>query len=202
MGDYTTNNKKQEVKIGTCGAGYYSTFNQLKALRTPSEDAKDYLSQNSFCAFPFPDYDKKQCGEISQFHSGERVEFPVYMPEGIEVYHSTVQVEVKGRHNAPKKIMNVDCPDTGKHSSILFLDWQIKKEGILYPMAVCPYCGQMSYFNNDEVKKIVEYNTEDAKKEFQYKSNTLDKSIKEQAQKEYEYKLEVYKRMEVTTFNQ
>lgn len=65
MGDYLKNGEK----IGTCGDAYYATKQMLEKHKDDPESGY-YLNPENGCsfAFPYPAYDGKDVGGISNFH--------------------------------------------------------------------------------------------------------------------------------------
>ena len=168
MGDYTKNNRKQDVKIGTCGKGYYTTFKMLEELKNPSADALHYLNKNSSCAFPFPQFDDKECGEISQFHEGQKINFSINIPKEVTIFHDRIvhHIHPKGGANGGVNLF-IPCPyEEGANTSNNFdkdkksvlLNWEMRKAKKSHIVCSCPYCGEENWFNDEEMEKIIPFN--------------------------------------------
>ena len=157
MGDYT----KSGAKIGTCGEGYYATKQMLEAVNDNNSTVAAYLNPNGKCsfAFPFPEYDGMQIGQMSNFHEGERVDLTFFFPANIESHHKQVlyQFSPKG---APMKNLYCECPqkyreNTLEHEHIYFrLTEQVWHDGQLKIAAVCPYCETSNIFSKEEAELI------------------------------------------------
>ncbi len=159
MGDYTKNN----VKIGTCGRAYYATKSMLEALSQDSE-VRHYLDPLNKCsfAFPFPEYDGKQVGEISNFHEGQRVDFQIKIKkEGSQTFHKHIVHHV---HPQGAEGVNLfcDCPYSGEEKRsrmssgmIAFrLVDQIYYDSNLCIAGECVYCGERNIFSIDEAEEV------------------------------------------------
>jgi hypothetical protein len=157
MGDYT----KSGAKIGSCGEAYYATKQMLEAVNDNDSVVAAYLDPKNKCAFafPFPEYDGMQIGQMSNFHEGERVELTFFFPANIESHHTQVlyQLSPKG---APMKNLYCQCPQKYKegaseHDHIYFrLYGQIWHEGSLKITAECPYCKCSNIFDKEEAELI------------------------------------------------
>lgn len=209
MGDYTKNNKGHEVKIGTCGAGYYTTFKQLQKLHTPSNDAKHYLEKHdgTTYVFPFPDHDHKECGTISQFHSNEKIHFFINIPEGVKVHHSKIAHHMHPKGGAQINVF-FDCPHENEHVSNNFdkkavkmsVDYQVVCGGKFHVMGGCIYCNEQNYFSQDEAVQIVEFNAAPLRSELLRLEGKTDDNTKLRVA-QINYQLEVLNRI-LSTYEQ
>lgn len=106
MGDYASNGEK----IGTCGQGYYAT---RKALETQAakgcKESQYYLNPENGCyfAFPFPEYDGKQIGEISTFH--EPTNFLIELPPSDNYFHGEIVHHIHPHGGAGVNLF-IPCP--------------------------------------------------------------------------------------------
>lgn len=186
MGDYTKNN----AKIGTCGNAYYATLPMLEAIKHEnSEEVNYYLDPSKSCsfAFPFPEYDGKKIGEISNFHEGERVDFFIQIKNQKNTFHKKIVT-----HLHPKEGQGInlfcDCPYHSKENvSHNFNDENVKFrlvnqlyfKGSLAIAGECIYCGETNIFDEAEALEVCEnlkksadyYAAEANKKEYQGKVN-------------------------------
>ena len=178
MGDYT----KKGVKIGTCGKGYYTTLEMLKKQANSNDDEINYyLNPKNKCsfAFPFPQYDGKQIGEISSFH--DDVQCFVHLPSTIDSVHTKITT-----HLHPKGGQGINlfmaCPydkvNKSDHSSNLdksFITMRISGQGYfndsLRVLATCIYCNQGQYLDEHETDLAYESLMKQAEQEVKY-SNT------------------------------
>lgn len=163
MGDYLKNGNK----IGTCGRGYYATKSQLEKVKDDPEAAY-YLNPKNGCsfAFPYPEYDGKEAGQISNFHEGEKAE-PIILflkREGSQTHHTRI-----AHHIHPKGGQGInlfcDCP---YHSAEnvpnnfndefvrFYLNEQVYVNSELAISAQCIYCGQTNIFEAEEAKEAAE----------------------------------------------
>lgn len=163
MGDYTKNN----AKIGTCGRAYYATKSMLEKLIDEPE-ADYYLKPENSCffAFPFPQFDLKSIGDISVFHTEERNEFLVQLPnkKGRNSYHQQL---VFHKHPAGGAGLNFfcDCPfhnsETAsrnfKNDNLKFyLKYETYFRGELTIAGECIYCRELNIFDAEENIEICE----------------------------------------------
>ena len=160
MGDYLKNG----AKIGTCGSAYYATKKMLEKAASDPEAAY-YLNPENSCsfAFPFPEYDGKKAGEITNFHEGERVDFFFSAPEGMQIFHSYIWF-----HTHPKggEGVNIQTPCVYQNEATtskmyystarMRLDTQKYYKGSLYITAKCIYCGESTIFDREEAFLIAE----------------------------------------------
>lgn len=164
MGDYTKNGQK----IGTCGKAYYATLQMLQNEKSIGDsEINHYLKPENKCsfAFPFPEYDGKKIGEISNFHEGDRVDFQIRIKkDGSNTFHQKIV-----HHIHPKGVAGInlfcDCP---YHSSenvsknfvgdeIVFnLKEQIYFQGNLHISGECVYCGETNVFDESEAIEVCE----------------------------------------------
>ncbi len=157
MGDYT----KSGIKIGSCGEGMYATKKMLEDLNETTGDVAAYLNPEYKCSFPFPfpEYDGKKAGEISNFHEGERVELCFAFPANIESHHNKVLYQFKPK-GVPMKNLYCECPQkyndgAGKHDTIyLRLTSQVWHGGTLKVQAECPYCKTKNILDKEEAEII------------------------------------------------
>lgn len=214
MGDYTINNRKEEVKIGTCGAGYYTTFKMLENLKVLSYDSNYYLDKTKgiYCAFPFPEYDTKECGEISQFHDDLKIHFTIDIPTVVELHHGSITHHIHPRGGANGGVnMFFPCPYTpGGDISTNFdrartsinLNWEYRKDGCSYIMGSCPYCNSENYFSKEEAESIIHYNVPPLDRRHKLLTELINSnpdnirtsSYKEEL-KQIDYKKEVFNRI-------
>lgn len=162
MGDYLKNG----TKIGTCGRGYYATLEMLKKHKgDPEADA--YMDPKNGCsfAFPFPEYDLKSVGEISNFHKGDMVEYVVSLPaDQFETYH-----ERMSHHLHPKGLPGFNvffpCPyeagsevstNFNKNEVKFYLKEQIYFDGKLAVLVECVCCGRRNVLELKESIYIAE----------------------------------------------
>jgi len=157
MGDYLRNG----VKIGTCGSAYYATKSMLEAVKSDPEAAY-YLDPKNKCnfAFPFPEYDGKKVGEISNFHAG-RAEF--FFEFAGDAYHQDICTHLHPRGGAGINLFH-PCPYNGGRSSANFknvptwrLSRQVNIDGRLHIMAECIYCEAPNYFSKEEAATVCEW---------------------------------------------
>ena len=156
MGDYT----KSGEKIGTCGAGYYATKQMLEDLNEKGGDVEAYLNPKNNCsfAFPFPEYDGKEVGEISNYHDDMRVNLHFFYPANRLSHHKKVLYQLKPQ-GVPMKNLYCECPqkynEETKEGNIYFrLSEQVYFEGKLCITAECPYCENVNIFDKEEAEMI------------------------------------------------
>lgn len=209
MGDYLNNGNK----IGTCGNGYYTTLKALELHRGEPE-ANHYLNPKNKCsfAFPYPKYDGKKAGEISQFHEGERSEFIFTVPSTVECFH-----EQMSHHLHPKGGEGINvfypCPYMeGAHVSTNFnksnvrfrLMYQRYYNESLHITADCIYCGCSNIFSAEEAEIIVENERRQLDKlraDIERKNRSVydyEKQDAEQLQRTYDFNKTVLDRIEAT----
>jgi hypothetical protein len=168
MGDYATNNKGQEFKIGTCGQGYYTTFKMLEDLKDKNSDVLYYLKGDKVSAvFPFPEHDNKQPGEISQFHEDKKIFFNINIPASVIIYHDTIthHIHPRGGINGGVNVF-IKCPydndeiskNFDKSKVSMLLDYEYRKDGKGYIQCSCPYCGEQNWFDEKEINDILVFN--------------------------------------------
>ena len=207
MGDYV--NRTGE-KIGTCGQAYYATLEMLKKenKRCPHDsEVSHYLKPENKCsfAFPFPEYDNKEIGAISNFHEGQRVFFPLYL-SGFETFHGKITHHIHPR-NAEGVNLFTDCPyrnenvsrNMNKSIEVFHLTTQVYYEGKLHIMGECAYCGERNVFSMEEAQIIASEILERSDKLIKYWDNYPPEQ-KEQNKKQSEYLREVSKRI-IETYN-
>lgn len=191
MGDYLRNGDK----IGTCGRAYYATKKQLENLKGEPE-ANYYLNPLNGCsfAFPYPEYDNKKAGKISNFHEGEKAE-PVIIflnKEKNQTHHKKIV-----HHIHPKGGQGInlfcDCPYHNKEtvssnfnddSVRFYLNEQIYTGGQLSISGTCIYCGQENIFEAEEAKEAAENLFKEAEKAEKDANNPVYKHMAEQLKKE------------------
>jgi len=171
MGDYT----KAGAKIGTCGAAYYATKEMIQAEHDKgdtSDDIRYYLDpkQPIRFAFPFPEYDGKKIGEISNFHEDQRADF--FFKWAGESFHKEVinHIHPKGGQgvnlasNCPQDItkerFNAINPDS--HTYRLVYQINDRQTGKLAIAAECIYCNTLNVFEEHEAYQITEQLLEEA----------------------------------------
>ena len=160
MGDYT----KSGVKIGTCGQAYYATKSMLEAIKSDPE-AAHYLNPVNGCsfAFPFPEYDGKKVGEISNFHSDQRAEYYIFLKPGNSLHKDIIH------HVHPKMGQGINlffpCPVSAesKHSRNFDKSYETFRitdqayvGGKLVMMVECIYCEQKQYLDETEMLQAVQ----------------------------------------------
>jgi hypothetical protein len=162
MGDYTKNGTG--AKIGTCGRAYYATKGMLEKIGNDNE-ANWYLNpaNKAFFAFPFPEFDGKQIGDISVFHTEERDEFMVRLKSaGRNSYHGNL---VFHKHPAGGEGLNFfcDCPyhnngNTSRNFNNEYLKFYLKYQtyydGRLTIAGECIYCRELNIFDEDEIAEM------------------------------------------------
>jgi len=215
MGDYATNNKGQEFKIGTCGQGYYTTFKMLEDLKEKNEDVLYYLKGDKVSAvFPFPEHDNTEAGEISQFHEDKKIFFNINIPASVIIYHDKITHHVNPRGGVNGGVnMYMDCPyendnisqNFDKSRVSMLLDYEYRKDGKGYIQCSCPYCGEKNWFNEKEIKEILEFNLpglyselEKTQTNFIYNSDRYDEYQLRDLERYIErlkYKIEVFNRI-------
>jgi hypothetical protein len=174
MGDYLNNGNK----IGTCGQGYYTTLEALKEFRSESEAAY-YLKPQNGCsfAFPFPEYDGKRAGEISNFHEGDRVDFLVSLPaDKFNTFHNKISnhINVAGTQINVFSPCVYDGADTStnfdKSRVKMYLKEQKYFNGSLHVVCTCACCGTSNILDLEEAVYIA--------KDLQQKSERLNTQSK------------------------
>lgn len=156
MGDYTKNN----VKIGTCGQAYYSTYQMLKDLKEnrPGDlgDGEFYLNEDmgAIFAFPYPEFDGKPIGSVSVFHEQDKLELFAYSGDA---YHRQVRYYLQPTHCEGVNVY-ADCP-MGKGS--VRPKYQLYGEARLTGgewgvVMVCPYCKEKTIFEEHEIQAMYE----------------------------------------------
>lgn len=159
MGDYTKNG----VKIGTCGHAYYATKQMLEDIKTDPE-AKQYLDPKNKCsfAFPFPEYDGKKVGEISNFHEGERAEQIIIIKrEGNNTFHKHIihHIHPKGGQgvnlfcNCPYESTEKTSRFEDKYFRFNLKDQKYYSSGELTITGDCIYCGESNVFTKEEAEE-------------------------------------------------
>jgi len=167
MGDFTKNG----TKIGTCGSGYYATLEMLEkhVLKYGNiDDAAWYIDPKQSCnfAFPFPEYDGKAIGDISNFHAEDRTNFyfAIEIGETDMVHHKDICTNVHpDGGNGVNLFHPCPCLDFSK-TSVNFdrskqtfrLECQVYYQKSLCISGRCIYCGCSNVFSFDEALKIVE----------------------------------------------
>jgi len=164
MGDYTKNG----TKIGTCGNAYYSTLPMLeKQANTGDSDINYYLKPENKCtfAFPFPEYDGKQIGQISNFHEEDRVDFFIRIKkEGARTHHKDIIHHIHPKGGQGINLFH-DCPysSNAKISSNFdsnYLDFRLVSQAYtndgLAVVGKCIYCEETNVFEKHEAVEVCE----------------------------------------------
>lgn len=160
MGDYLKNG----AKIGTCGQAYYATRKALEAVRH-DEEAAIYLNPANACsfAFPFPEYDGKAVGEISNFHDGQRADYFFKLPKGCGI-HGTITHHIHPR-GAEGINLFIPCPysagsNTSRNFNPEFETFRLTSEkyenGKLRVLVECVYCGEKQLLTDSEIKMAIQ----------------------------------------------
>jgi len=167
MGDFTKNG----TKIGTCGSAYYATLEMLEkhVLRVGNiDDAHWYIDPKQGCnfAFPFPEYDGKLIGDISNFHDDQRTNFffQIRVELSDVTHHKDICTSLNPEGGSAVNVFHpCPCSDTAKtstnferHIQTFRLECQVYYEGSLCISGRCIYCGCSNIFTFDEALKIVE----------------------------------------------
>ncbi len=201
MGDYLNNGEK----IGTCGQAYYATLEMLKAHKGDKE-ADYYLNPSKGCsfAFPFPEYDGKQVGEISNFHEEDKVNFVISLPaDKFQTYHDRMYT-----HISPKGVQGINvffpCPYNGAETSSnfdesnvkLLLTEQMYVDGKLAAVAKCVCCGQRNILEDVEAVFVSEQIQEEAQRlQNQSKLDSYTTEEKTEKLKQANYLMKVASRL-------
>ena len=204
MGDFT----KKNEKIGTCGHAYYATKEMLENEHNldPSDgEVNYYLNPKNKChfAFPFPKYDGKKIGEMSNFHKGDREEF-TFSFETDESAHGTIT-----HHVHPKGAQGINlfvpCPYTdekvasrnfNKETKIFRLVGQHYFKGELLLTAECVYCKTLNVFSNEESLKLAEQLRKESEKLIKSaKNNYYHESERVRYENEATFLMEIVKRI-------
>lgn len=205
MGDYT----KSGEKIGTCGMAYYATKRMIQETFNSgdhSDDIKYYLNKKEsiYFAFPFPEYDNKKIGEISNFHEGERTDF--YFDFIGESHHKDITTHLHPKGGAGINLFH-PCPysenantstnfDKDKKTFRLTYQWNDRKTGNLFIVGECIYCGAQNIFESDEALQIVKTLKEKANYlKLQSENSYYHSSERERYLKESNYILKICVRM-------
>lgn len=160
MGDYT----KSGVKIGTCGDAYYATLPMLKAEADKGDiQSWHYIQPENGCtfAFPFPEYDKRRIGDISNFHSDQWM--PFYFRFKGKSFHKRVVTHMQPEGCPGVNVFSV-CPQDRENekrscsqmgdSDTFRLYGQCYHEGTLHVVGECPYCKALTIFDAEEAASI------------------------------------------------
>lgn len=176
MGDFTNNG----TKIGTCGKAYYATYWQIvKNFQTHGNNGDviyyyNLKRENGFSyAFPFPEFDGKKLGDISQFHIQQKngkVLYPVYLldSECKDIQHNETRSEIRDIYTDEKKNFYVKCfqdplnyrsnkaPDQNK----FYMEYTGFINGKPSILIYCAYCGAGTHFtldddNENEITKAI-----------------------------------------------
>lgn len=150
MGDYLENGKK----IGTCGVAHYATKKQLEAVRQGQEVAY-YLNPENRCTFAFPhlEYERKQAGDISNYHEEEAACLVVTVPEDWKSHHKQA-ISYKSAKNVPTMVAFATCPNTSNSDQYVYLTHQRFVDGKLNAVVTCPYCKGQSYLTPEEAEVL------------------------------------------------
>lgn len=161
MGDFTKNG----TKIGTCGKAYYATYWQIQNQQNLGGDLKYYLNlkrENGFSyAFPFPEFDGKKLGQISQFHIKAspneigKVIYPIYL-EDIdckEINHDEVFAHICDTYTSEKQIVRVPCKNS---KNKYYMEYTGFIHGVPSILLYCAYCGSGTHYtlNKDGTNEI------------------------------------------------
>lgn len=156
MGDYTNNG----IKLGTCGRAYYATKSMIEALPKDTETSGylNPINKASF-AFPLPEFDGKEAGEISIFHKPENELIVLEINKNSFTHHKKIVHHV---HPAGGQGVNLfcDCPYHSTENTSRFNDETIKFylkyqtfTGEGDEMAIvgeCIYCKETNIFEKHE----------------------------------------------------
>jgi hypothetical protein len=156
MGDYLKNG----AKIGTCGRAYYATKKQLEKFAN-EEEVQYYLDPKKGCsfAFPFPEYDNKEAGQISNFHEGERAEYFFSLPANTGL-HTQITHHIHPRGGEGINLF-IDCPYknpdiASRNFSKDFERFRLIEQGyhneVLSVVVECVYCQQRQILEDKEVE--------------------------------------------------
>ena len=162
MGDYTNNG----IKLGTCGRAYYATKSMIEALPKDTE-TNGYLNpkNKAMFAFPLPEFDGKEAGEISIFHKEKRDLTVIEIDKNNNTFHGKIVHHV---HPAGGQGINLfcDCPYHSTENTSRFNDETIKFylkyqsfTGEGEEMAIvgeCIYCNETNIFEKHEAEEAAE----------------------------------------------
>lgn len=205
MGDYTKNG----TKIGTCGRAYYATLPMLQkiAKNIGESEAKWYIqpSNKASFAFPFPEYDGKNVGEITNFLYGNRAEFTFVVPSDIETFHKEIVDHIHPR-GAEAINLFIPCPHSkeSKHSNnfsgqqVFRLMEQKYYNETLHVVAECVYCNERNIFTKDEIELICNGIDKCADSTEQWEKNRYPKEPEGHYTKQAKRMREISKRMRET----
>ena len=189
MGDYT----QKGFKIGTCGNAYYATKKMIEVEYLAGDHGSDvsyYLNKEQYIsfAFPFPEYDGKRIGGISNFHEGQRVDF-FFKFDG-DGCHDTICHHVHPKGGVGVNVF-VPCP-CSEHSQTsnnfdkkadqtfrLVSQINSEKNGKLFIAAECIYCKTMNVFSKSEALQVAKNILTDAQWFVRYaKTSNLEDNVK------------------------
>lgn len=197
MGDYTANG----IKIGTSGQAYYATKSMLEAfkLKYPTDiETKRYLNPKNKClfAFPYPEFDNKEVGEISIFHMEPKDLQIIEIDKTNKTFHKKIVHHV---HPVGGQGINLfcDCPyhstenvsrNFSEETIKFYLEYQTFT-GVGDEMAIvgeCIYCGETNVFEPHEAEEVAknlnkqaEWNEEQSKRREYENTANKEKHLKE-----------------------
>jgi hypothetical protein len=153
-------------------------------------EAACYLNPKNGCnfAFPFPEYDGKKAGCISNFHEGERVDFFFSAPEDMQIFHENLSFHMHPRGGEAVNI-STGCVygENTLHSRLshngtyMRLYGQVYYNGQLHITAKCVYCECSSIFDKDEafiIADIIDIWTDENPEQVKYYKE-ISKRIRE-----------------------
>lgn len=164
MGDYT----KTGVKIGTCGQAYYATKKQLEeAKHTGDPEVSYYLNPEKKCsfAFPYPEFDGKELGDISIFHKEAHELIVLEISKEHRTFHKQLTFHT---HPTGGQGINLfcDCPYHNKENISRNFDGnterfylryeQMQEDGNTAIVGECIYCGESNVFYKHEAEEAVQ----------------------------------------------
>lgn len=161
MGDFT----KDGTKIGTCGQAYYATKPMLEKL-VGDKEVDYYLDPKNNCsfAFPFPDYENKRIGEISNFHEDQKVDFVISIKNQGVTHHGRIIHTVHPKGGQQINLYS-ECPYSNpdlvssnfdKSNVRFYLAEQMYYRGELAVKARCIYCGEPNILDPEEALEVSE----------------------------------------------
>lgn len=173
MGEYAKF-RGQDVKMGTCNAMYYITYDSYKKYTKSGElvpESNHDYSTNCLFRFPFPDEENDGVVAHNDFNRG--VTFMVSKSTGIEMGHSTMFFRTDWNNNrksdAPAIGFSTPCIQTpefslekhdfNKTNDNLIFEVVLQRfiDGELQTVVRCPYCGEMCRLSKEEAKAFISY---------------------------------------------
>lgn len=164
MGDYT----KEGVKIGTCGRAYYATKQQLEDKRNTGDyEIREYLNPKNKChfAFPYPEFDGKEIGDISIFHKEAHELIILEISKENKTFHKKIPFHT---HPTGGQGINLfcDCPYHSAENVSRNFEGDIEKFYLRYEamqedgssaiVGECIYCGEANIFEKHEAEEAVQ----------------------------------------------